>query len=197
MPDKSFVYKDEKCSGGKLNKERLTVLLCANSNGSEKLPPLVIGKSVKPRCFKNVRRLPCEYRAQCKAWMTGELFSTWLQDLDASYEELEARGINIDEYLNVDDNLLTTGEKSLDQIIANHQTPAIEKRKDNSDDKEENSEPPLSKLAAFHSLSALRNYFSSLPNVPQEIFFQMNSMENVILHPSCKQRKIDDYVVRK
>ncbi|XKL59812.1 hypothetical protein PGB90_000828 [Kerria lacca] len=84
MPDKSFVYKDEKCSGGKLSKERLTVLLCANSDGSEKLPPLVIGKSVKPRCFKNVKRLACEYRAQCKAWMTGELFSTWLQDLDPS-----------------------------------------------------------------------------------------------------------------
>jgi len=62
--------KDEKCIGGKLSKERLTILACANADGSEKLPLLVIGKSKKPRCFKHVKTLPaaCKYDAQRKAY---------------------------------------------------------------------------------------------------------------------------------
>lgn len=56
--------------------------LCANSTGTHKIQPLVIGKSLKPRCFKNVKSLPVEYRANKKAWMTSKLFSEWLQNLD-------------------------------------------------------------------------------------------------------------------
>ncbi|GFV00757.1 tigger transposable element-derived protein 6 [Trichonephila clavipes] len=33
MPDKSFVFKNETCHGGKLSKERLTVLACTNATG--------------------------------------------------------------------------------------------------------------------------------------------------------------------
>jgi len=84
MPDKSFIHKDEKCVGGKLSKERLTVLACANSDGLEKLPLLIIGKSKNPRCFKHVKTLPaaCTYNAQTKAWMTGNRFSQWLKEVD-------------------------------------------------------------------------------------------------------------------
>ena len=42
MPDKSFVFKGEKCHGGKLSKERVTALVGANSDGSEKLPLLMM-----------------------------------------------------------------------------------------------------------------------------------------------------------
>lgn len=52
VPDKTFTFKGEKCSGGKLSKERITALFCANMDGSEKLPLLIIGKSLNPRCFK-------------------------------------------------------------------------------------------------------------------------------------------------
>ena len=45
LPDKSFVLKKEEWKGGKRSKERFTVLLCSNWNGSEKLKPLVIGKT--------------------------------------------------------------------------------------------------------------------------------------------------------
>ena len=39
------------CAGGKKSKEHLTVALCASASG-EIENPLVIGKSLKPRCFK-------------------------------------------------------------------------------------------------------------------------------------------------
>ena len=48
----------------------MTVLIGSNASGTEKLPLFVIGKSAKPRCFKNAR-LPVEYAANKKAWMTG------------------------------------------------------------------------------------------------------------------------------
>lgn len=81
----SFVFKNETCHGGKLSKERLTVLVCTNSTGTHKLKLVVIGKSRSPRCFKNVRTFPCEYLAQCRAWMTEILFMNWIQQLDAFF----------------------------------------------------------------------------------------------------------------
>ena len=45
MPDKTLRVKREKCTGGKLSKERVTVLVGANMSGSEKRKLLVIGKS--------------------------------------------------------------------------------------------------------------------------------------------------------
>ncbi|KAK7601293.1 hypothetical protein V9T40_008734 [Parthenolecanium corni] len=63
-------------------------------------------------------------------------------------EELEARGINLDEYLHVDDNLFTTEAESLNDIIDNCTTKA---EINESDDEEEHpSEPPPSKLDAFN-----------------------------------------------
>ncbi|XP_008189452.1 tigger transposable element-derived protein 4-like [Acyrthosiphon pisum] len=41
MPDKSLVMKDETCHGGKLSKDRLTVLTCSNWSGTDKLKLLL------------------------------------------------------------------------------------------------------------------------------------------------------------
>ncbi|XP_045496574.1 tigger transposable element-derived protein 4-like [Colias croceus] len=82
MPDKSYVFKGETCHDGKASKERLTVPACANSDGSEKLRLLVIGKAKNPRCFKNVRSLPVTYDAQSRSWMTAIRFIDWLKALD-------------------------------------------------------------------------------------------------------------------
>lgn len=41
---------------------------------------LVIGKSLIPRCFKNiiVNDLEVTWKANCKAWMTQKLMKVWL-----------------------------------------------------------------------------------------------------------------------
>ena len=64
--EKSLHVKDERCVGGKHSKLRLIGLAAANAAG-EKLPMFVIGKSESPRCFKNVKHLPCRYRSQNKS----------------------------------------------------------------------------------------------------------------------------------
>jgi len=58
LPNKSLVEKSDQCSGGKQSKERLTVMVCANMSGTDKVPIYVIGKSAKPRCFKNAVTAP-------------------------------------------------------------------------------------------------------------------------------------------
>jgi len=74
----------QQLAGKKKNKERLSVALCCNDDGSHKLKPLVIGKNAKPRCFKNVKleNLGVIYRYNKKAWMTAILFQEWLHYFD-------------------------------------------------------------------------------------------------------------------
>ena len=86
LPSKSLHLKDEKCIGGKFSKVRLTGLAAANANG-EKLPMFIIGKSKSPRCFKNLKQLPCRYRGQKKSWMDSDLFKEWVRELDRKFEQ--------------------------------------------------------------------------------------------------------------
>lgn len=87
MPNKTFAVKGEKCTGGKLSKDRVTVLIGGNADGTEKIKPLVIGKSRNPRSFSNMQSLPCEYRNQDRAWMTGDLFISWVRSFDKQMQK--------------------------------------------------------------------------------------------------------------
>ncbi|KAJ2948731.1 hypothetical protein O0L34_g7989 [Tuta absoluta] len=89
-PDKTLKFKGEKCVGGKLSKERITVLVAANMDGTEKRKLMVIGKSKNPRCFKNIKKLPVTYKANKSAWMTSQLFEEEVRKWDA---ELKGRKI--------------------------------------------------------------------------------------------------------
>jgi hypothetical protein len=82
LPNKTYTFREACCKGIKVNKERITVLVCGNLDGTEKLPLLVIGKSKQPRCFRNTKLLPCTYRHNKTAWMTCEIFQEFLVSLD-------------------------------------------------------------------------------------------------------------------
>ena len=75
LPDNSIGFVGEKYHGTKQPKSRVTVLVGSNMDGSDKLPQFVIGKSHKPRAFKNVK-VPVEYVANKSAWMTSLLFES-------------------------------------------------------------------------------------------------------------------------
>lgn len=84
LPDRTFCFKNEKCHDGKHSKERVTLLFAANMDCTEKVKPLLIGKSAKPRCFKNTQSFPMDYRHNKKAWMTTDIFNEWLRMLNNS-----------------------------------------------------------------------------------------------------------------
>jgi hypothetical protein len=51
LSDKTCAFKGENCHGSKRSKDRISVLVGTDMDGSEKMPLLVIRKSQKPRCF--------------------------------------------------------------------------------------------------------------------------------------------------
>ena len=81
LPNGSHVFKSTNLSGGKVSKDRLTLLVCASVTG-EKCPLLIIGKSKLPRCFRGVPELPIEYRSNTNALMTSTIFEQWLRKWD-------------------------------------------------------------------------------------------------------------------
>ncbi len=93
LPNRSLVIKGDKCKSGKQSKVRVSILLAASATG-EKLKPFVIGKSMKPRCFKNIKTkdLPVTYTANKKAWMTSKLFEDWVASVN---EEMEKKNRSI------------------------------------------------------------------------------------------------------
>jgi hypothetical protein len=82
QPDRSLATKQT--SGGKKSKDRITIALCANGDGSEKLNPWIIGRSKNPRCFKSINRnnLRVIYRNNKSKWMTGIICEEWLYWFD-------------------------------------------------------------------------------------------------------------------
>ncbi|XP_041347231.1 tigger transposable element-derived protein 4-like [Gigantopelta aegis] len=82
LPDGTLAAKKDQVSGSKKAMDRVTVLVACNMTGTDKRKLLVIGKSKDPRCFRGKKGLPVTYRNSKNAWMTGKLFTEWLQDFN-------------------------------------------------------------------------------------------------------------------
>ena len=87
LPSRSMVVHSDPRKGIKMANEHVTVLLACSAAG-EKLTPLLIGKSAKPRCFKGLElvTLPVTYRANKKAWMTSVLFKERVERLNGQMQ---------------------------------------------------------------------------------------------------------------
>lgn len=80
LPNKTLAYREEVSAPGyKKNKDRVTLMACANATGNCKLDLVLIGKSAKPRAFKHIDiyNLPVIYRNQRSAWMDAKIFTEW------------------------------------------------------------------------------------------------------------------------
>ena len=85
-PDRGHCAKGSDLAGGKKAKETITALLSTNMCGTQKRLLFVIGKSKEPHCFpKDLTRLPVDYNNSKTTWITGSVFSTWLQKWDRSF----------------------------------------------------------------------------------------------------------------
>ena len=91
LPNKTYHFKGQRCSGGKNSKVRLTGMATGNAIG-EKLPMFVIGKSKTPLCFKHIKKLPDKYKSQKKSWMNSQIFEEWVRKLDRTFR-MEGRKI--------------------------------------------------------------------------------------------------------
>ena len=80
-PNRTLATK--RLSGKKKQKERITVALTANADGSIMLPPLIINQYLKPRAFTsrhilNPSNLGIQWHANKKAWMTTQIFEQFI-----------------------------------------------------------------------------------------------------------------------
>ena len=70
--------------GTKHEKARVTSIFCCNMTGSEKLPPTIIGKSLRPICFRNSPP-PLPYMAAGNGWINKVLFQRWFFEVFVPY----------------------------------------------------------------------------------------------------------------
>ena len=91
-PSKSLTQGPQ--HGTKQFKDRITIALCVNADGTDYLKPLVIGKSANPRCFKDFNKdAYVQYFNSQKAWMTGYLFGEWLHHFDRHIKQKKNRPV--------------------------------------------------------------------------------------------------------
>nr|CAI5825186.1 unnamed protein product [Callosobruchus analis] len=97
LPEKTLVHADEKgAPGRKISKDRFTFIPCANATGRHKWQLLVIGKSKKPRTFKNIHP-PVYYRNQKIAWTNQAIFKEWFQNEFVPSVKKHLRNSNFEE----------------------------------------------------------------------------------------------------
>jgi hypothetical protein len=72
-------------SGTKESKERMSIGVCCNASGNDKLKLLLISKVKRPRCFGKVfdPNNIVHYYNNEKAWMTTIIFEDWLKKWNA------------------------------------------------------------------------------------------------------------------
>jgi DDE superfamily endonuclease len=63
-------------------KDRVTIYVCTNADGSDKYPLSIIGKSKAPRCFPRGYVKPMRYYNQKKAWSDSRVFKEWFTDFE-------------------------------------------------------------------------------------------------------------------
>ncbi|KAG0441672.1 Tigger transposable element-derived protein 6 [Dictyocoela muelleri] len=81
---RTYTMTESDKANGKFSKERINILFSVSRSG-EKLKPVVIGKSRRPRCFKNVKneKLPTHYFYNSKSWMSSKIFKAFAEDLNS------------------------------------------------------------------------------------------------------------------
>lgn len=67
LPNKILTFKDEVYTSDKLSKNRITMMIDTDMDGSEMLTLLIIGKLTKPRYFKGVKTRSIGYVANGKS----------------------------------------------------------------------------------------------------------------------------------
>ncbi|GAV05291.1 hypothetical protein RvY_15446 [Ramazzottius varieornatus] len=89
-PRKTLLKVGQRIKGSKKATERISVIFYCSSSG-EKIPPLIIGRSKKPRAFTKAKlgfkKVGFTWANNTKAWMTKAVFTPWLEELNERMEK--------------------------------------------------------------------------------------------------------------
>ena len=78
LPHRTYCFDGDKPAGSAKHKDRLTLLIITNMDGSDHRKLSVIGKSKTPHCLQKkykmqVKEMAVDWYASKNAWMTGEI----------------------------------------------------------------------------------------------------------------------------
>jgi len=118
FPKKTLTLSTEKSAPGyKVNKQRVTLMICSNATGLHKVPLTMIGKYKNPRCFKHVTNLPISYRAQkTDGWMANVFEEWYLYDFLPSMQNYQKKIGKTGKVLLLLDNAPSHTSKSLGNL---------------------------------------------------------------------------------
>lgn len=84
IANRTYAFKAQPVIGSKhtSSKDRLSLLLCTNMTGTDKLKPVLIGKAARPSCLRKkgvtFGDLRVDYYNNKNGWMTRVIFEHWL-----------------------------------------------------------------------------------------------------------------------
>jgi hypothetical protein len=90
LPDWTLALKERTAMEEKVQRSN-SVLLCRNSDVSDKRVPIITVKSTIPLCLKNLKNPPVTYCANSKAWMAQEISRDFLCAHDTSFSALRKK----------------------------------------------------------------------------------------------------------
>ena len=139
--------------------------------------------AVEPKCIRNCFR-------KAKVGVEGEVDLDLLADEIADDPDLAP----FPEYLNIDDAVVTSEARSLEQICDDQASTSTQDERE-SDEEDEPETPVPSLAAALDSLHTFRQYLSSLAGAEDQIS-QLNSLKTFTIQDSekkARQSKLDEY----
>ena len=90
LPEKGLAEKKSQARGGKKSKTRLTIAFFVNAAGEKAIEPLMVWRSKKPSCFKNIKSLSrphgIYYYSNPKARMNTEIMTSILGKINRQME---------------------------------------------------------------------------------------------------------------
>jgi len=118
LPNRSFVPADQRrvARGTKAMKakERVTLVLACNATGARKVPVSLIGRAVRPLCFRpDGCACPLPYFSQKNSWMDASVFKRWVFEVFWPY----VRSFTTDKVALIVDNLASHDDFSDDQLL--------------------------------------------------------------------------------
>ncbi|KRZ84385.1 Tigger transposable element-derived protein 6 [Trichinella sp. T8] len=164
----------ENCSGGKLSKERLTVLLCCNESGTEMLKPLVIGSILSIKLHESPSAAGSRHHSM-RFWCKLS-DSIVVEDTDESviiskeWQQIAGTNVTFSDYVDCDSSLFAFQQSSLKEILEQHQADANQEDNDDDDDDKEQEALPIPTLtAALEAMDTMRRYVCSF-NVDENVY---------------------------
>lgn len=86
LPSKTYAFTDESSYGNKKSKERITVVVITNADGSDRTC-VMIGKSVRPLAFRGINHFPIDYYHQKNSWINSEIYRKILVKLNLKFKK--------------------------------------------------------------------------------------------------------------